>query len=233
MTTRGIVLSAADSATEARAAKIHLAVTIASGFPLVYDKTLFVTAGTKVPWDMLKAGWHFLDRWDAAAPLWKHGITGACVGSSAERKRTAKIIRDLRVPLYAHELLFVRKSEPGQALIKAFIKELGDGKGEPRLAFLRAFYKVKPRLCALPAVWRSDPGKRRQFTRSELRAAGGTRSRPKVKRRKPTPSRNQGRAMVTIEVTPGRLIQCYKGDEAQVIATFKKQNRRSSRRKKK
>jgi len=221
---KGVVLSGEDQNIEARAAKLGLGVTIDASMPLAYDKTLFVTAGAKVPWDMLDAGWHFLDKWDAAAPLWKHGITGAKVGTSAERKLTEKIIHDLRVPLYAHELLFVRNNEVGQALMEAFNTERTED-GEPRLAFLRAFYQVKPRLCALPATWLSDVSKR-QITRADIRAAGGRRSRPK-NRVQNTGRRNEGRALVQVEIAPGKYVQCYAGDEDQVVAEYEKRKSRS------
>ena len=100
----GIVLLSADPAIEARAKAGKLPAIVDPEMPLAFDKTLFVD-GVGVPWDLLPAAWHFLERWDAAVPL-HYGENACDVGTPGERKRTQAVVRDLRVLLYAHELLF-------------------------------------------------------------------------------------------------------------------------------
>jgi len=55
-----------------------------------WARTLFVSGEYQVPWDLLPSGFHFLRRWDAAAPLWRYGVLATDVGTEPERKRTVK-----------------------------------------------------------------------------------------------------------------------------------------------
>lgn len=172
---------------------------------LPLDKALIVQAGTRIPWDLLPAAWHFLERWDAAVPLWRYGVMAADVGTPEERERTQAIVRDLRVPLHSYELLFVRRSEPGIRLIEQWAKECGGG-CDRRLAFLRAFYTVKPRLCVLPTTWLAEV---RDFGKKAV--TGPAR----------VSSRKVGDKMVRLEVEPGRFIKVRAGDEDAVLEHFR------------
>lgn len=184
-------------------------------YEIPFEKTLFVEAGTRVPFDLLPAAWHFLDKWDAAIPLWRYGVTAADVGTDEERKLTQEIVRDLRVLLHATELLFVRRNGAGQTLMKAWQEECvrggprGDG-GDKRLAFLRALYSVKPRLCALPTTWLIEARQHR----------GQSWRRGRVR------SPNAGKALVTVELAPGRFVKVHAGDEERVMAQFERQRNR-------
>lgn len=76
----------------------------------------------------------------------------ACnIGSDADRAKTKAIIRDLRIPYYRPEIMFIKKNERTQAFIECWQTErLG---GDRRLALLRALYIIKPFLWPLPAHW--------------------------------------------------------------------------------
>ena len=153
MTGIGIVIIGGDDKNISAGAKKHGLSCCASNTPVVkYQKTLIVNAGTRVPWDLLPAAWNFLDRWDCAVPLWKYGVTANDIGTSDERKKTRDVIRDLRVLLYSHELLFVRKNTVGTEFIDIWNGEDGDR----RLAFLRAYYTIKPVMCVLPTSWLAE-----------------------------------------------------------------------------
>jgi hypothetical protein len=197
------VLLGEDDYIAAKAKNTGLGVTMGEYGVPPYDKTLFVKPGVTVPWDLLTAAWHFLDRWDAAVPLWRYGTNACDVGSKEERKRTQAVVRDLRVLLYSYELLFVRDNDAGQALMAAFVEELEES-SEPRFAFLRAFYRVKPRLCVLPRSWLAEiheQSKRAQWKRSRAHQFAG-------------------RQLVEVEIAPGRYIKCHKGDEEKVREQF-------------
>ncbi|MFO7743384.1 MAG: hypothetical protein R6X31_13850 [Anaerolineae bacterium] len=200
--TKGIVLTGADKHLEELAGGKGLNVTTDSEMGLAYDKTLFVEPGGEVPWDLLPAAWHLLERWDAAVPMWRYGVNASDVGTKAERERTKAVVRDLRVLLHSVELLFVRDNKNGQALMDAYRDELENG-GEKRLAFLRAHYRTKPRLCVLPRPWLA-----KVFERSKMdaRSARG--------------GRRTGAKLVTVEVAPGRFVKCNPGDEEKVIEMF-------------
>lgn len=204
---RGLVLSGPDKTIEAQAKAHKLPVTVDAGSPFAYDKTLFVEPGTKVPWDLLPAAWHFLERWDAAVPLWRYGTNASEIGTPAERKQTAALVRDLRVPLHCWELVFARKNTDGQALIAAWKEECAGG-GEKRLAFLRALYRVKPRCCVLPRSWLAEIG---EHTAS---AAGRL-----------TMRRSKAPGLIRVEISPGRFVQCRPEDEEKVREQFAKGRR--------
>ena len=207
--TRGIVLSGPDKTIQARAKNSKLAVTVSDALPLAYDRTLFVDPGIAVPWDLLPAAWNFLERWDAAVPLWRYGVNASDVGSQAEKAQTQAIVRDLRVLLHSVELLFVRDNADGRALVAAYRVERATG-GEKRLAFLRAYYQTKPRLCVLPITWLADVHQRSKQSQT---ANDSRRRRSKAD-------------LVTIELEPGRWAKVDKNDVEKVLAEHQQGRRR-------
>ena len=204
---KGIVLLKHDTSIEERAKAKGYEVLVDAAMPLAFEKTLFVTPGKEmdVPWDLLPAAWHFLDRWDAAVPLWRYATNASDVGTKAERKATKAVARDLRVLLHAVELLFVRDGEQGRALMDAYRQELNGAEAPTtnrRLAFLRAMYQVKPRVCVLPRTWL-----RKIYERSKMDA----RATSTARNQRPT-----GQRLVTVELAPGRFVKCNPGDEEKV-----------------
>ncbi len=208
---RGVLLLGEDAQIAAQAKAHRLAVMVRDEPSVPWPMTLIVTAGTRVPWDMLPAAWHFLQRWDAAVPLWRYGQTAEDVGTPAERKRTQAVVRDLRVLLYSHELLFVRKNEVGETLVATWVQEL-EGGGEPRLAFLRAVYRIKPRLCVLPRTWLAEIAE--QARQATMR---GTRVRRQS---------TAGEPLIQLEVAPGVTVQCRESEEQAMRERWAKRLRR-------
>lgn len=203
---RGIVIvGGPDAAIEGAAKRAGLGVSLSETIPetLPYASTLLVEAGTRVPWDLLPAAWQFLTRWDAAIPLWRYGTTAAEIGSPAERAATAAVVRDLRVLLHGVELLFARQQGAGGQLVARWRQEMDDY-DDRRLAFLRAVYQIKPRLCVLPASWLA-------------------RSTPRSPASRPARRRHSTGPLVMVELEPGRFVKCHAGDEARVRAQFRRQ----------
>ncbi len=179
----GLLLRQDNEAISKQAKQHGLAVTV--GEPsIAYERTLIVGAGVNVPWNLLDAAWGWLDKWDCAAPLWRYGVLAQDVGGPSERERTEAMTRDLRIPLYATELLFVRQCEAAEQLLAAWRAECGDG--DERLAFLRALYQVKPRFLALPRSWLSEA-----VMMVEPRRRVGTMTK-----------------LVHVEIAPGRYVCC-------------------------
>lgn len=196
--TQGIVLRAADADVERKAAAARIAVTVMARGALPYTRNLVLEPGVRAPWERIQVGFALLERWDALCPLGKPGLLAADVGSPTERKYTEAVVRDLRLPMYEPRMLFVRNSEDGQALFDAYVDERGD-QADRQLAFCRAVYQVKPRLCPLPQVWvLGTVPEARKDTR---------RRRPKRKRIKP---------LVRVQIGPGQFVQCHPGDEEKV-----------------
>ena len=209
-----LVLRQEDANAAAKARQLGLQVSVAGGWELPRDRVLFAAPDVTVPWDLVLHGMHFLDKWDVAAPLWRAGVLAQDVGTASERRRTERIVRDLRVPLYAHELLFVRNSEMGRAFLNAWQAEMAEGPDE-RLAFIRALYLVKPIFCALPRSWLAEV---------QERAARDAQSGRRVAQETP--------ALVKVEVGRNRFVRCRPGEEEQVRQRYvRQQMRRSERRK--
>lgn len=207
----GIVLQHPNSALEQQARRAKLKAVVQVGYALPWERTLFVDPGLgQVPWEQVPRGLAFLDTWEAAAPIWNYETLAADVAAGEECAVTETLIGDLRVPLYVHELLFVRDCAGGRALLTAFEEERAGG-GDVRLAFLRALYRTKPLFLALPRSW--------------LRVSRASERRVSTRRRVNT------RPLVKIEIAPGRFVQCYRGDEEKVKADFAKraQTRRTRR----
>ena len=106
-----LVLGKLEHAAKGSAERIGLQIVRGEAPAIPFDRTLIVSDGVRVPWDLVGAGMHFLERWDAAVPLWRYGVLAADVGTKEERAQTTAVVRDLRVLLHSVELLFVRDSE--------------------------------------------------------------------------------------------------------------------------
>lgn len=216
---KGILLyNGNDEVIEKRAVAFRLQLSKVDFPPheLPYDKTLIVQAGTRVPWDLLPAAWNFLERWDAAVPLWRYGVLAADVGTPEERQKTQTIVRDLRVLLHSYELLFVRRSEDGTRFVEQWARECSGG-CDRRLAFLRAVYQVKPCMCILPTSWLAEV--RAKSKQAVAKGCVVTQRHVVAQRRSEAKA---GRNLVRLEVQPGHVVKVLAGTEAEVLAKFAK-----------
>ena len=118
---------------------------------LPFPRTLLWDGGVLRP-ELLGVGFRLLEKWEMAAPLWSYDQLASAIGSEAERERTRAVVRELRVPVYHTGLVFVRRCPTTRELMVAWAEER-EGSREDKLAFLRAMYRVKPLLCALPPTW--------------------------------------------------------------------------------
>ncbi len=210
---KGVLLHSGDDVVIEKRSKAFGLKLAKVAFPpqeLPFEKNLIVQAGTRVPWDLLPAAWNFLERWDAAVPLWRYGVVAADVGTPEERHRTQAIVRDLRVLLHSYELLFVRRNEAGCLLVGRWCQEC-EGGCDRRLAFLRAFYVIKPTLCVLPTTWLADVQGHSKKVAAQARAG---RVRP------------SGGTLIRLELEPGRVVKVAPKDVDAVLARHKQQKAR-------
>lgn len=203
----GIVIRSENAIARSRAAKFKAEVRLSQDWGLPWSGTLFIADGTCVPWDLLPAGFNFIQKWDLAAPLWRVGVLASTLGTPEERKRTEAITHDLRLLTYTPELLFVRDSVPGRAFLQTWRNECAHGPCD-KLAFLRALYIVKPAFCVLPRSWLADVEQRRT---SDLIAI-----------RKSPPHE----ALVRVEIAPGRFVQCRESEREKVLKYYQQMGRR-------
>ena len=214
-----IVIRADDKTVRSRAKRLGIEVVVTDSWE-VTGPTLF--ASTKIPFDLVGAGFNFLERWDVAAPLWRYDKIAADIGTPADRKRTQAITRDLRLLLYAPELLFVRDSEAGRALVETWRAECAHG--DERLAFIRALYIVKPIFCALPLSWLAEV--------QERSVAAGKSARASRRQNAGARYKGAGYGLVLVQVGPNQHVKCKPGDEEAVRKRFAKMkmNREERRR---
>ena len=121
------------------------------GIEMPFAKTLIWNPASLVRPELVLVGFHLLETWQVAVPMCKYDILASTLGSKEEREATAKVIRDLRVPVYETNVIFVRQCEETAELLQDWRMQLG--KGNERLAFLRSLYRVKPLILALPYTW--------------------------------------------------------------------------------
>ena len=187
-----LILSQPDAYAESHARQLGL--TVLRGYPLdlEFDRALIVGSNATIPWALVGAGFRLLEHWDAACPLWRAGVLAQDLGTEPERERTRVHVRDLRLPVYAPELLFVRRNAAGRALLATWYAECEHG--DPRLAFIRALYQVKPLFCALPANW--------------LAEARGIPTRPA--------GRGNDSGLINVEIAPGHYVRCFASEAEKV-----------------
>jgi hypothetical protein len=184
---KGIVLRQPVAGVDDKAAALSIGVAVSDAWECPWPQTLFVDAETEIPWDLLRHGFGLLQAWHAAAPL--SGKTAVSVGTPEDRERTRAVVRDLRMPTYAHGLLFVRRGE-GERLVKAWRAEC-DG-GDESLAFLRALFLTKPVFCALPNIWLCAARRQSTAALNSIRPARGRPAPPPLvaNRFRPLPGRS-------------------------------------------
>jgi hypothetical protein len=117
---------------------------------LNYPKTLVWDGKTAINPEFIASGFHLLDTWEMVIPLWSYDKLACDIGSYRDKQKTETIIRDLRVPCYRSDFLFVRQCEAVEGVIKAWLNSTIQ---DSKLALLCAIYEVKPLILALPTTW--------------------------------------------------------------------------------
>jgi len=206
MSETGIILSAPDEAIQA-AAKAHgYAVVLSSAPAIVFERAMIVEPKAYIRWDLVEAGFEFVRKWDAAVALWRYEALAGEIGTPSERERTAQFTLDERVMVLAPELLFVRNSPEGRALLEAWHEERKYG-NDNRLAFLRAYYRVKPRLCVLPCSWNGNVNVVRGNAKSLPPGHLPVRALRHLR---------EVSELVSVEIAPGRYVRCKPGQEEEL-----------------
>lgn len=116
--------------------------------------------------DDIDSGFRWLGAWDVAVPLRPYDELAETAGEPWERAYTKDAILDLRQPLYDPRAVFVKRGSSAEELLAMWDREHTARQKEthgahPRhcpLCFLRAVWKTKPLLLALPAGWLDGGG---------------------------------------------------------------------------
>jgi hypothetical protein len=117
---------------------------------LPFSRTLIVLAGSPLRSVLVPVGFSRLEHgWQIAIPLCGDDLLACEIGTEQERIAAKRDIRNLVVPVYDVRAMFVARCSTTQQLIEDWWRLAGEM--EYRLAFLRAFYKIAPKTCQLPA----------------------------------------------------------------------------------
>lgn len=119
---------------------------------MFYSENMIWNGQAKIKRELVPIGFRLLNNWQIAIPLNSYNELACHIGNEDEREYTKSIIRDLRVPVYNTDLMFIRRCDDTKKLFDYWIEEKQKYPNEI-LAFHRAYYKVKPVLCALPVSW--------------------------------------------------------------------------------
>lgn len=156
--TSGIVIVDHEEAGRMALAEIAGRVGVTYGMAeLRWPKTLLWNPELPLRLELLPIGYHLLDTWQVAVPMYDYEVLACDVGEKADRGRTKGIIHELRVPLYDWRMVFVRRCSDTEYLLNCWDEERIDST-DPFHSFLRAVYRAKPLICTLPTTW-SDRGR--------------------------------------------------------------------------
>lgn len=97
----------------------------------------------------------WLETWELAAPLRPYSELALHHGDEEERTLTKALMLDLRQPVYDSRAVFLRDCPATPALLSAWDEERAFCRcaGFCGLPFLRALWRSKPLILALPAGW--------------------------------------------------------------------------------
>jgi hypothetical protein len=116
---------------------------------LPYNKTMLWHPDFKIDRVLIPVGLSLLERWEIAVPISDYNLLARDIGTDEERRQTAEVIPDLRVPVYDTRLIFARRCVAIEQLFELWLNDTGD----ERLSFLRSLYRIKPYILALPSIW--------------------------------------------------------------------------------
>lgn len=121
--------------------------------PFECDKTLIWVPSAPID---LAAFWpvvDWLDTWEMAVPLQSYSTLAQHLGTEEERAASRPLLLDLRQPVYDSRVVWMRDCARTRQLVKVWLrKEMSTGE-DADLALLRAVWKIKPLLLALPQTW--------------------------------------------------------------------------------
>jgi len=124
-----------------------------AAIPFPYTRTLFLDMEATLNPKLVPIGFEHLDSgWQVAIPTCGGELLAESVGSDQDREATLSVVRNLSVPLLDTRAIFMARCNGTRQLLVEWTHEKSVVRfGDPRLAFLRAYYRVQPVTCHLPA----------------------------------------------------------------------------------
>jgi len=125
---------------------------------LPWERTLLWRTGTRMTPEGAALGLMRIDAensssaWEMAAMLKGETLLVRDVGTELEQERTLEVLGDLRLPVYETGVLWVRRTETTEEVIRLWQSEVADG-ADVQHAFIRTIYTHPVILCTLPPNW--------------------------------------------------------------------------------
>lgn len=143
---------AAQTAVSAYSQHLGTAVGALGDGLLRWSKTLIWDGLVPIRVELLPVGFGLLDTWQVACPLVSYETLACDLGEDGDKARTRAVVHDLRVPLYHPGMVFVKRCQDTEYLVDAW-REERVGSGGRFHSFLRAVYRARPLILALPMSW--------------------------------------------------------------------------------
>lgn len=121
-------------------------------YEMYFSENMIWNNGIKLKRENVYVGFNLLKNWQCAIPLHSYTELAIHIGSKEDQKYTKSVIKDLRVPVYNTDLMFIRRCDNTKNLLEQWSKECEIVENKT-LAFQVALYKTVPVLCALPVNW--------------------------------------------------------------------------------
>ena len=125
---------------------------------LPWERTVLWYPGASLTTEALVLGLMRIDAedpelaWEMAAMLDSESRLAQDVGTEEDKAFTMEVLGDLRLPVYGTKVLWVRKTEMTEEVLRLWRAEVDAGADE-RHAFVRTIYSCRVKLCTLPANW--------------------------------------------------------------------------------
>lgn len=149
----GVLLRGDSAGVRKTLARLNLALPIVEGDVVPpFGRTLIWDGSAALRAELLPVGFALLDTWEVAIPLASYDVLARDRGDAADREATAAVVHDLRCPVYDPRVLFARRSDGAERLVRLWTEERAEG-GDAHLALLRAVYRAAPLVLALPPTW--------------------------------------------------------------------------------
>jgi len=127
--------------------------THSDNYQMIYSENMLWNNGINIRRENLFVGFKLLKNWQLAIPLYSYDDLACHQKMTDKEKEYLKsVILDLRVPIYNTDLMFIRRCDETQELLKQWELEKQQISNDS-LSFHVAMFKTKPVLCALPTNW--------------------------------------------------------------------------------
>lgn len=131
----------------------HIEIMLGDELEIPFSETLLYNSKLKkLRVEMLPIGFKWLKSFQIIISLLDYTTLAIHLGNSNDQLKAKEILKEMRVPVYDTNLIFIRRCDETKELVSQW-KENRTIFTDDKLAFLCALYQVKPLHLALPNTW--------------------------------------------------------------------------------